>query len=141
MRIRTLAVLAGAVLLSTACRTTSTTSTTLSGTPVLTQVPAPAPAVDPVGRWSLALVAQGQNLGLTMEVERISGNDFKGTISSDMFPPMAFTNATLDGNRMVITAPSPTGDMATLDLRFNGDLIDGEWSMPGDGSKVSGKRM
>lgn len=138
MRIRTFAVLAGAVLLSTACRTTSSTATTVTGTPVLTQV---APAVNPVGRWSLALVAQGQNLGLTMDVERISGNDYKGTLTSDAFPPMAFTKATLDGNRMVITAPAPTGEMATLDLRFNGDIIDGEWSMPGDGSKVSGRRM
>lgn len=137
MRIRTFAVLAGAVLLSTACRTTSTTATTVTGTPVVAQMP----VVDPGGRWSLAIVAQGQNLALTMEVERISGNDYKGTISSDMFPPMAFSKATLDGNRMIITAPSPTGDMATLDLRFNGDIIDGEWSMPGDGSKVSGKRL
>lgn len=137
MRIRTFAVLAGAILLSTACRTTSTTATTVTGTPVVAQMP----VVNPAGRWSLALVAQGQNLALTMEVERITGNDYKGTISSDMFPPMAFSKATLDGNRMIITAPSPTGDMATLDLRFNGDIIDGEWSMPGDGSKVSGKRQ
>jgi hypothetical protein len=141
MRIRTFAVLAGAVLLSTACRTTTTTTTTVSGTPVLTQVPAPAPAVDPVGRWSLALVAQGQNLGLTMDVERIAGNDFKGVISSDLFPPIAFSKATLEGNRMLITAPSPTGDAATLDLRFIGDIIEGEWSMAGDGSRVSGRRV
>jgi hypothetical protein len=37
--------------------------------------------------------------------------------------------------------PAPTGDTATFDLLIDGDVISGDWSMPGMGSKVSGRRI
>jgi hypothetical protein len=138
---RTLPLLA-LVLATTACATKSTTSPTVTGTPVLTQVPAPAPAFDPAGRWSVALVAQGQPLELTIELAKLEGDgNYGGTITSDVFPPMPISSAKLVGKRMVLTVPAPTGDQATLTMNFDGDLVSGDWAMPGDGGKLSGKRL
>lgn len=143
MRIRTLATLGAAAMVSAACSTKTSTSTTVSGTPVLTQLPAPvaAPAVDPAGKWLVALVAQGQQMNLTMDLIKNADGSWGGNFTSDMFPPMTITKAELTGNKMVITLPVPTGDMATMNFTFNGDIFEGEWSMPGDGSKASGRRL
>lgn len=127
-------------LLATACATKTSTSTSVTGTPVVTQVPTPA-EYEPAGKWSVALIAQGQALDLTMNLVRNPDGTYGGTFLSDAFPPMAITTAKRDGNKMVITIPVPTGDMATMNMTFNGDLLEGDWSMPGDGSKLSGKRM
>lgn len=143
MRIRTYAVLAAAAMFTTACATKTSTSTTVSGTPVLTQVPAPvaAPAFNPAGKWLVTLVAQGQQMSLTMDLVKNSDGTWGGSFTSDMFPPMTITKADLTGNKMVITIPVPTGDMATINITFDGDIFEGEWSMPGDGSKTSGRRL
>jgi hypothetical protein len=140
---RALLPLVAVALLASACtRTKTSTSTTVSGTPVLTQMPAPAPRFDPSGKWSVALIAQGQSLELTLSLEKKDdAGNYTGTFTSDMFPPMALTSAKLDGTKMVLTVPVPTGDLATMNLVFDGDLMSGEWSMPGDGSKLSGKRL
>ena len=42
---------------------------------------------------------------------------------------------------MAISLLVPTGEMAVLNLVFNGDALTGDWSMPGDGGKLTGKRM
>lgn len=131
-------------LIAAACTTRATTSSTVTGTPRLEPVPAAAaaPAVDPTGRWSVALVAQGQNMELTLTLQKGEGDGvYTGNFTSDMFPPMPLTSAKLTGNKMVLTVPVPTGDMATMNLVFDGDIMTGEWSMPGDGSKLSGRRL
>lgn len=141
--IRTLSLVTLAAFFSAACATRTSTSTTVSGTPVLTQVPTPvaAPAYDPAGKWSIALVAQGQTMELTMNLTKNPDGTYGGNFTSDMFPPMPITTASLTGHKMVLTLPVPTGDMATMNMTFNGDVVEGDWSMPGDGSKLSGKRI
>jgi hypothetical protein len=131
---RSLLPLLAVALLASACTTRAT--------PRLEAVPAPAPAFDPSGRWSVALIAQGQSMELTLTLQKAEGDgNYAGTFTSDMFPPMPLTSAKLTGNKMVLTVPVPTGDMATMNMVFDGDLVSGEWSMPGDGSKLSGKRL
>lgn len=135
--------LAAALLLS-ACATRTATTTRVDGTPVLQPAPAAAGTVaeyEPAGKWSVTLIAQGQAMDLTMNLMKNPDGSYGGTFLSDMLPPMAITTATRTGNKMVITLPVPTGDMATMNMTFNGDLLEGDWSMPGDGSKLSGKRM
>lgn len=137
MRLMRSAVLAGLGLTAAACATSTATTTTVSGTPVVQAVP----AVDPAGRWGLTLMAQGQNLDLVMELTRRTGNEFGGTITSQVFPPIDIAKATLTGDRLLISATAPTGDVATLNLVIAGDVLDGEWSMAGDGSRVRGRRL
>ena len=146
MRIPTLVALPFAALLATACATRSTTSTSVSGTPVVAPVPVPVPApsaavVNPAGRWSISLVAQGQEMDLVMDLSRISDGNYGGFFTSQLFPPMDISMATLIGNKLVISVLVPTGDMATMTLTFTGDVVEGDWSMPDDGSKLSGKRI
>ena len=142
MRIRTFVALPFAALLVTACATRSTTSTSVSGTPVVAPVPAPrAAVVNPAGRWSISLVAQGQEMDLVMDLNRISDGNYGGFFTSQLFPPMDISMATLIGNKMVVSVLVPTGDMATMTLTFTGDVVEGDWSMPDDGSKLSGKRI
>ena len=130
----------------TACTTVSTTTTTVSGTPVLRPAPAPAApasaaAFSPAGKWVVGLVAQGTNMEVQLELVPLSDGGWTGTITSTAFPPFPITKATLTGKRMVATFAIPTGDTATMTLDFDGgDLVEGEWTMAGDGSKLTGKR-
>lgn len=138
MRFRTLAVLATLSLAATACSSAS------SGSPAPGAAPAPAvmaPVVNPVGRWSMALTAQGQAFDMTLELRVLNGAEYGGTITSQAFPPIPLTKATLSGNSMRMTLVAPTGDEATMTIVFDGDTFSGEWSMPGDGSRVSGRRI
>ncbi len=140
MRSRTLVTLSAMALVSAACATQTSTSTSVAGTPVLQPAPAPTKAaVNPVGQWTLSLVAQGEPLDLAMDLRSADGL-YSGTLSNPMLPPMQFSNAKLDGNRMAITVIVPTGESATMNLVFDGDALSGDWSMPGDGGKLTGKR-
>lgn len=107
--------------------------------------PAPAavaaPAVDPSGKWTVALTAQGQAFDFVMDLRRISGAEFGGVVTSQAFPPMNVNKATLSGNTMKLTVTAPTGDEATFNIVFEGNTMTGDWSMPGDGSRISGRRM
>lgn len=136
MRIRSLGALAGVLLISTACAK--------AATPVAT-MPAPAPAAaataNPVGRWTVALTAQGQAFDFLMDLRHVSGDEYSGTLTSQAFPTMPINKATRTGNSMMIKITAPTGDEATINIVFEGDTFTGEWSMPGDGSRVSGRRV
>ncbi len=138
MTCRFTATLTCLALLATACRSASTTSTVVTGTPVLQIVPAP---YSPAGKWSLGLVAQGQSLEVVMELATLPDGSWSGTLSSAAFPPIQSTTATLNGKQLLLSFPVPTGDTGSMTLTFDGDLVEGEWSMPGDGSKVSGTKM
>jgi hypothetical protein len=137
MRRGSLAVLAVAALFTSACR---------SGTADVAATPAPmaapaAPMVNAAGRWALVIEAQGSALELVLDLRKVTDTEFAGTATSQVFPPMTLTKVTLTGNKLMIQAPAPTGDMATFNLVIDGDRMTGEWSMPGMGSGVSGRRI
>lgn len=136
MRFRAIAALATLSLAATAC------SSTPSGAPGAAPAPAVmAPAVNPVGRWSMALTAQGQPFDMTLELRLLNGAEYGGTLTSQAFGSIPLTKATLTGNTMSMTLLAPTGDGAVMNIVFDGDTFSGEWSMPGDGSRVSGRRL
>lgn len=145
MRLRT-SLIAALALLAGACKTTTATSTAITGTPRLEPLPAtvtapaPAAAYDPAGKWTVGLVAQGQSMEVVLELVKLPDGTWTGTMISQAFPPIPISKATLTGKQLVATFPVPTGDVGSMTLNFDGDTAEGEWSMPGDGSKVSGKR-
>jgi hypothetical protein len=98
-------------------------------------------AANPVGRWSVSLVAQGQMFDFVMDLAAAGNGTYTGTVTSQAFPTMPVSGATLTGNRLQFTVVAPTGDNATFDLVIEGDNLSGDWAMPGDGSKVSGRRI
>lgn len=142
MRIRSLGALTGVLLLSTACAPMAAPAPTPAPAPaVMAPAPAPAAAVNPVGRWTVALTAQGQAFDFLMDLRHVSGDEYSGTLTSQAFPTMPINKATRTGNAMLIRITAPTGDEATINIVFEGDTFSGEWSMPGDGSRVSGRRI
>jgi hypothetical protein len=140
MRTRSALAIAALLVLTGACTSVSPVTTA----PAPMAAPAPAPAavasIDPTGKWTVALTAQGQAFDFEMELRRISGADFGGVVTSQAFPPMNVNKATLTGNTMKLTVTAPTGDEATFNIVFEGDVLTGDWSMPGDGSRISGRR-
>ena len=135
-RSKTLVVIASAAVLASACSG--------AATPAAEPAPMAAPAaivVNPVGKWSVSLVAQGQMFDFEMNLAAAGNGTYTGTVTSQAFPPMPVTGATLIGNRLKFTVVAPTGDNATFDLLIEGDNLSGDWAMPGDGSKVSGRRI
>jgi hypothetical protein len=143
MRLRTIGALAGVLVLSTACAKASTMPASGSAPAPAAAMPAPpAPAlVNPVGRWTVALTAQGQAFDMVMELRAVEGNEFTGAIMSQAFGQIPISKATRTGNSMVIKIAVPTGDEGTINITFEGDTFSGDWSMPGDGSRVSGRRI
>ncbi len=145
MNVRSLALL-GALGLVSACKTTTATSTTITGTPVVTQVPAPAAApapsgeIDPTGKWTLALSAQGQSFEVILQLVKLPDGGYGGTMSSDVFPTIPISKASLAGKRLSMTFPVPTGGDGSMYLDIDGAVAEGEWAMQGDGSRVSGKK-
>jgi hypothetical protein len=141
MRTRSTIALAALLVLSTACKTATTVATSAPApAPVAAPAPAAVATIDPSGKWSVALTAQGQQFDFEMELRRISGPEFGGVVTSQAFPPMNINKATLTGNTMKLSLTAPTGDEATFNIVFEGDVLTGDWSMPGDGSRISGRR-
>lgn len=143
MRFRSFGALVGVLLVSTACaKASGTAETTPMASPAPAAVQPAMPAmVNPVGRWAVALTAQGQAFDMVMDLRAVSGDEFTGVLNSQAFPPIPINKATRTGNSMVIKITAPTGDEATININFEGDTFSGDWSMPGDGSRVSGRRM
>jgi hypothetical protein len=145
MRVSSAIALTGTLLLTAACASApaSTTPEPAAAPAIPAAMPAPAaPAMaNPVGRWTVALTAQGQAFDFVMELRHVSGDDYAGTVTSQAFPPMPINSAKRSGNSMLIKLTAPTGDEATFNVVFEGDVLSGEWSMPGDGSRVSGRRI
>jgi hypothetical protein len=143
---RIAAALAGLALVTSACKTTTATSTSVSGAPRLEPVPAavaapaPAPAYSPAGRWRVGIIAQGQSMEVTLELVKLADGTWTGSIGTEQFGTIPLSKVEITGKKMVAAFPVPTGDMGSMTLNFDGDNAEGEWSMPGDGSKVAGKR-
>ncbi len=150
MRMRSTFALTGLLALTTACASAPAATTPAPAPAAAAATPAPAAAaparaatapVNVVGRWTVALTAQGQAFDFLMDLRHVSGDDYAGQITSQAFPPMPINSAKRSGNQMVIKITAPTGDEATITVVFEGDVLSGEWSMPGDGSRVSGRRV
>lgn len=136
MRVTALVATGALLLAGTAC---SSSSGSAGAAPAPAAVA--APAVNPTGRWNVALTAQGQPFDFVMELRQVDGNQYGGVVTSQMFPPMNITRATLNGNQMRLNVTAPTGEEATFNITFAGNEFTGDWSMPGDGSRVTGRRI
>jgi hypothetical protein len=130
--------------LTAACRSAAPATTEMGPVPANVQpapAAAPAGAVDPTGRWTLSLVAQGSTIEVKLEIVKTPDGGYGGTMSSDVFPTIPIAKATLTGKRFSMSFPVPTGDEGTMYLDIDGKNAEGEWAMPGMGSRVSGTKQ
>jgi hypothetical protein len=101
----------------------------------------PAAAFDPVGKYSVSTVVQGQAADFEMVVEKKDDGSFGGTLSNPGFGTSTISSFKLEGRTMKITLATPQGVEAILELTVKEDnSLDGNWSMQGDGGKMSGKK-
>ncbi len=128
MKIRTLAVLALALVLPAALRAQG-------------EVKPAGPAIDPVGKYSVSAVVQGQAADFEMVVEKKDDGSFTGTLSNPNFGTSIITSLKVEGRIMKIVLATPQGVDAVAELTLNTDnTIDGSWSMQGDGGRMTGKK-
>ena len=148
---RALAALA-ALSLVAACRTATTTQTTVTGTPRLEPVPpgmqttpaaapapAPAGAFDPAGRWNLMFDVGGQGLEVVMELVKTPDGGWGGSLRSQM-GDTPITKATLTGMKLEAEFTAPDGGGGAMTLTFDGTKVTGTWSASGMSSTLTGAR-
>lgn len=98
----------------------------------------PAPAVDPAGVYDFVAVVQGQEVRGTINVVAREGG-YSGVITSSALPDMPITSVAVSGSRITLSAGTQNGDV-TIEFTMAGEEFTGNWSMPGDGGPVTGRR-
>lgn len=126
MKIRLLAALAFAMLLPVAARA---------------QDAAKPAAIDPVGKYTVQAVVQGQAADFELVIEKKDDGSFGGTLSNPMYGQSIIASLKVEGRTMKMVLATPQGIEATAEVTLAADnTLDGSWSMQGDGGKMTGKK-
>ena len=98
--------------------------------------------VNPVGTYSLQITAQGNPMVIRAVVEKHEDGTFGGTVTGESFPPLTIKSVVVAARNVKLTVVSPDGSDAMVDITIdeNNDVT-GQWSMAGDGSAVTGKKL
>jgi hypothetical protein len=100
-----------------------------------------APAIDPVGKYSVQAVVQGQAADFEMIVEKKEDGTYGGTLSNPNFGQSIIASLKVEGRTMKIVLATPQGVEAMAEITLAPDgTLDGSWSMQGDGGKMTGKK-
>jgi hypothetical protein len=129
MKIRLLAALALAVLLPAAAGAQG-------------EVKPAAPAIDPVGKYAVQAVVQGQAMDFEMVIEKKEDGTYGGKLGNPNIGESLIASLKVEGRtmKMVLSTPQGTEAVAEVTLAEDGTL-DGSWSMQGDGGKMTGKKL
>ncbi|HEY4658881.1 MAG TPA: hypothetical protein VIH11_05180 [Gemmatimonadaceae bacterium] len=106
--------------------------------------PPPTPAaekdIDPVGSYELTVVVQGQAIGSFVKIEK-KDSTFTGTVSTEAYGTFTIAALKVSGKTITLSIYAADGSPVTISLTVEGDQVTGDWSMAGDGSKVTGKKV
>jgi len=129
MKIRLLAAVALALVLPVAVR-------------AQTEAKPAAPAMDPVGKYAVQAVVQGQAADFDMVIEKKDDGTYTGSLSNPNFGTSTIVSLKVEGRtvKMVLATPQGTEAVAECTIAEDGTL-DGQWSMQGDGGKLTGKKL
>jgi hypothetical protein len=98
--------------------------------------------LNPAGTYSLQITAQGNAMAIQAVVTKNEDGSFGGTVTGDAFPPLTIKAVTVTERHLKLTIAAPDGGDAIVDVTVAEDNeVTGEWSMAGDGSKVTGKKI
>ena len=129
MRTRLLAALAFVFLIPAAARAQS-------------EAKPAAPAIDPVGKYVVQAVVQGQPADFDMVIEKKDDGTYTGTLSNASFGTSTIVSLKVEGRTVKIVLATPQGTEAVVECTVAEDsTLDGQWSMQGDGGKVTGKKL
>jgi hypothetical protein len=128
MKIRLFAALALALVLPVALRAQD-------------EVKPATPAVDPVGRYAVSVVVQGQPADFDVVIEKKEDGSYGGTISNPNYGTSVITSLSVEGRAVKMVLATPQGVSANIEFTLAEDnTVDGSWAMEGDGGKVTGKK-
>jgi hypothetical protein len=127
MRIRLASALAFALLFPAAARA---------------QVETKPAAIDPVGKYAVQAVVQGQAADFDMVIEKKEDGSYTGSLSNPNFGQTLISSLKVEGRtlKMVLTTSQGVEALAEVTVAEDGTL-DGSWSMQGDGGKMTGKKL
>lgn len=129
MKIRMLAAFALALLLPAVARAQGETK------------PA-APAIDPVGKYAVSTVVQGQSADFELVIEKKDDGTYTGTLANPNFGTSTIAQLKVEGRTMKMIIATPQGVEAQAELTLAADnTVEGSWSMQGDGGKMTGKKL
>ena len=97
--------------------------------------------VDPVGTYVTNLTVQGNPLSTTTKIEKKADGTYAGTVTSDAFPPLPVNSVKVEGNKIRVSISTPDGSEAVITMILEGNDFTGDWSMGGDGSRITGKKQ
>ncbi|MBM3907905.1 MAG: hypothetical protein FJ363_07490 [Gemmatimonadetes bacterium] len=103
---------------------------------------APKPALDPVGKYQVQAVVQGQTAAFEMIVEKKDDGTYTGTLANPDFGTSIIASLKVEGRTVKIVLATPQGTEATIECTVAEDgTVDGSWAMQGDGGKITGKKL
>jgi len=101
-----------------------------------------APAFDPVGKYAVQAVVQGQAADFDLVIEKRDDGSYGGTLSNPNYGQSIITSLKLDGRTMKLVLATAQGMEAVAEVTVAADgTLDGTWSMQGDGGKMTGKKQ
>ncbi len=100
-----------------------------------------APALDPVGKYTVQAVVQGQAADFEMVIEKKDDGSYTGSLSNPNYGTSVITSLKIEGRtvKMMLATAQGTEAVAECTVAEDGTL-DGSWSMQGDGGKLTGKK-
>ena len=129
MKIRMLAALALAILLPAAAGAQE-------------EVKPAIPAIDPVGKYVVQAVVQGQAMDFDMVIEKKEDGTYGGSLGNPNIGESLIASLKVEGRTMKMVLSTPQGTEAVAEVTMAEDgTLDGSWSMQGDGGKMTGKKL
>lgn len=93
------------------------------------------------GTYTLSVAVGGQAMTMTFTVARKPDGTLGGVFKHEEMGSYSTTGFKVDGRRMTMSIETEGGP-AMIVLQVNAEqVVEGEWSMAGDGSKISGKKV
>lgn len=99
-------------------------------------------AIDPVGKYAIQAVVQGQAADFDMIIEKKDDGSYTGTLANPNFGTSTIVSLKVEGRTIKLVLATPQGVEAAAECTVAEDgTVDGSWSMQGDGGKMTGKKM
>jgi hypothetical protein len=100
------------------------------------------PAIDPVGKYAVQAVVQGQAMDFEMVIEKKEDGTYGGRLGNPNIGESLIASLKVEGRTMKMVLSTPQGTEAVAEVTMAEDgTLDGSWSMQGDGGKMTGKKL